>query len=104
MRKTQNLNLRLTVGPGSKYVYFIYLNKDHVGALGGILSVHQRVWSHFGQAVPKLVWTILGTFDAEGSPLDSDGDSLRNSLVDALELGKPLDPATSRLLVLSSRN
>ncbi|KAF8492390.1 hypothetical protein F5888DRAFT_911356 [Russula emetica] len=66
--------------PGSKYAYFIYSNDDHVGE---ILSVHQRV----SITVRRRTLRIERAENRPYSP--SPG-----SLADALELGKPLDPAT----------
>jgi hypothetical protein len=73
------------IGPGSEAAYFIYSNEDRVKE---ILIVHQRV-----------PITVRGQTLRIERPVDRPYSLSPGTLADALELGKPPDPATSSAIL-----
>jgi hypothetical protein len=73
------------IGPGSKAAYFIFSNEDRVK---DILIVHRRV-----------PITVRGQTLRIERPVDRPHSLFPGTLADALELGKPLDPATSSAIL-----
>ena len=81
LKQVRFLSGLIIIDPGSEHAYFIYSNKDSIEE---ILSVHQRAPITVGGRIPRIQ-------RAENRP----SSPSTGPLGDAVELGKPLDPATS---------